>query len=150
MDEAFYENYFGYGIWYKRSADFPALQLIWPDKQGKFTWDEDFNPDWKFMQPLLDRSADFKFYEEKSTAVYTTKQVLGGAPILYVYHNDDGDWQFHSELLPDIKDARVIAFDQITKIDSSVNDVFTLEFGWRAWRNTVMDEWQKEECLNEE
>ncbi len=137
VDKAFYENYFGYCIWYKGGNDFPAVQLIWPDKQQKFPWDEDFNPDWKFKQPLLDRNVDFKFYEEKNTTVFVTKNVLEGAPILYVYHDKDGEWQFHSESSTDIKDARIIAFSQITKIDSSVNDLFGLELGWCAWRLSI-------------
>ena len=150
VDRAFYENYLGYGIWYKESNDFPVLQLVWPDKHGKFPWEDDFNSNWEFEQPLLDRSTDFKFYEKRNTAVYTSKQVLDGSPILCVYHDEDGDWQFHSELSPNIEDARIVCFDQIVKIDPSVNDIFNLEFGWRAWRESPSNLWEKEGYLSEE
>lgn len=67
---------------------------MWPDKEHNFPWDENFNTDWKFKQPLLDRNTDFKFYERRNLGVYSTSQAQEGNPILYVYHNDDGDWNF--------------------------------------------------------
>ena len=47
VDKEFYANYFGYAGWYyNMTFNFPVLQLVWPDKQNKFPWDKDFNPDW--------------------------------------------------------------------------------------------------------
>jgi hypothetical protein len=79
VDEEYYKNYVGYAGWfYDMSFDFPLLQLVWPDKQHNFPWDKDFNIDWKFKQPLLDRDTDFKFYEERNAGVYTTNQAFDG------------------------------------------------------------------------
>src|SRR5688572_26146623 len=42
----YYQNYVGYAGWfYDLTFDFPLLQLVWPDKQNKFPWEEEFNPD---------------------------------------------------------------------------------------------------------
>ena len=98
------------------SFDFPVMQLVWPDKEHRFPWDVGFFPDWKFRQPLLDRNMDFKFYEERNLGVYTTNDVLAGAPVLIVYHNLDGDWQFHSGLEPDLSDATLVCMEDITKL----------------------------------
>lgn len=146
VDEAFYPDYLGYGGWYyDESFDFPILQLVWPDKEQRFPWEENFNPDWQFLQPLLDRDTDFRFYEKRNLGVYTTKQVLDSEPILYVYHNEDGDWQFHSSSDPDINDAKLVSLESLVKKDSSLNNIYFLQYGWKAWRNSVNDEWEYEE-----
>lgn len=146
VDKEFYPNYVGYAGWfYERTFDFPILQLVWPDKENNFPWDNKFNPDWKFRQPLLDRNTDFKFYEERNLGVYTTKQALGDEPILYVYHNDDGAWQFHTSLEPNLEDAKLVSLEEITKLDPTVNELFHLQFGWKAWRVSLQDDWKYEE-----
>ena len=146
VKKEFYADYVGYAGWYyENSFDFPLLQIIWSDKQEKYPWDSDFNSDWKFKQPLLDRNTDFKFYEERNLGVYTTKQVLEGEAILFVYHNEDGDWQFHSSLDPNIGDARLVCLEEITKIDPTINEIYHLQYGWKAWRKTSESEWEWEE-----
>jgi len=143
VDKEFYTNYLGYAGWfYDMSFDFPALQLVWPDKQSKFPWESDFNPDWRFKQPLLDRSTDFKFYEERNLCVFTTKQAFAGDPILYVYHNEDGDWQFHTSTEPQLADSMVVCLEEITKLDQTINQIYHLQYGWSAWRASRDDEWQ--------
>ncbi|AXY75987.1 DUF4262 domain-containing protein [Paraflavitalea soli] len=151
VDKEHYQNYVGYAGWfYDQTFDFPLLQLVWPDKQGHFPWDKDFNADWKFKQPLLDRNTDFKFYEERNLGVYTTKQAFEGDPILYIYHNDDGDWQFHTSLDPALDDAQLVCLEEITKLDPSINEIYHLQYGWWAWRDSKDDEWQYEERATEE
>ncbi len=150
-DKAFYSNYVGYAGWfYNMTFDFPLLQLVWTDKQNRFPWEEGFNPAWKFKQPLLDRNTDFKFYEEKNLGVYTSKQALNGDPVLYVYHKNDGDWQFHTCLEPNLDDARLVCLSEMTKLDPTINDLYHLQFGWWAWRDTREDEWQYEERPDDE
>lgn len=151
VDKAYYSNYVGYGGWfYDMTFDFPLLQLVWPDKQHNFPWDKDFNPDWKFKQPLLDRSIDFKFYEERRLGVYTTRQAFNGDPVLYVYHNEDGDWHFHTSLEPKLSDSMLVSLEEITKLDPTVNELFHLQFGWRAWRDSKEGEWKFEEHPDED
>jgi hypothetical protein len=51
-----YEQYLGYGIWFYRSLKqpFPAIQLVWPDKQGRFPWEENYDKNFLRLQHLLD------------------------------------------------------------------------------------------------
>lgn len=151
VDKDYYPDYVGYaGCFYDMTFDFPVLQLVWPDKQHNFPWHKDFDPNWKFKQPLLDRNTDFKFYEERNLGVYTTSQAFNGDPILYVYHNEDGDWQFHTSLEPNLDDAKLVCLEEITKLDPTINELYHLQFGWWAWRDHKDDEWKYEEEIDEE
>jgi len=146
VDPSYYPNYVGYGCWYyDRSMDFPLYQLVWPDKQIHFPWDDAFNPNWKRKQPLLDRNTDFKFYEERNLGVFTTKQAFQGEPILYVYHDTDGDWQFHTTPEPDLGDTMLVCLEDLTKLDLTLNDIYHLDYGWRAWRESKEAEWEWEQ-----
>jgi hypothetical protein len=146
VDKEYYHYYVGYAGWfYNMTFDFPLLQLVWPDKQHNFPWDENFNQEWKFKQPLLDRNIDFKFYEERRLGVYTTKQAFNGDPILYVYHNDDGDWQFHTSREPNLDDAMLVSLEEITKLDPTINELYHLQYGWWAWRDNKNEDWKYEE-----
>lgn len=150
VDKEFYHNYVGYAArFYNHTFNFPLLQLVWPDKQNNLPWDKDFNAAWKFKQPLLDRNTDFKFYEERNLGVYTTRQAFNGDPILYVYHNEDGDWQFHTSLEPNLPDSMLVCLEGIVKLDSSINEIYDLQFGWRAWRDNKEAEWNREEHPDE-
>ena len=138
-----YQDYVGYAGWYNdNSFDFPLLQMVWPDKNGHFPWDDAFNPNFKFQQPLLDRNLDFKFLEERNLGVYTTSEVLNGAPIRFVYHNEDGDWQFHSEQEPNLDHAKVVCLEDLVKGDPSLNEVYYLNYGESAERKNIGSEWQ--------
>ena len=33
-----YEAFLGYALWYYNGDDFPALQLIWPDREHRYPW----------------------------------------------------------------------------------------------------------------
>ena len=61
VHEDYLKDYFGYGFWYNDHKSFPALQLVWTDRNDKFPWDKDFDEEFRFKQPLLDRNVDFKF-----------------------------------------------------------------------------------------
>ncbi|QKG52052.1 DUF4262 domain-containing protein [Hymenobacter sp. BRD67] len=145
VDRDWYGYYFGYGIWFNQGIDFPALQIVWPDKQALYPWEEGFNPAWKAGQPLLDRNLDFRFREERNVAVFTTQQVLDGLPILRVIHEADGDWQFLCDTTYVLDDLKIVALEQLTKRDPTINELFQLNYGWQARRVVKAAEWQEEE-----
>lgn len=140
--QTYYPYYVGYACWFYKSADFPLIQLVWPDKQHRFPWETEFNPDWKFLQPLLDRNTDFLFYEPRNLGVYTTRHFFEGEPICYVYHNSNGDWQFHTSLEPQLEDAKLVALEVITQKDPTINSIFHLKYGWWAWRRDIHSDWE--------
>ena len=136
-------NYFGYAIDFYNTRDFPALQLTWTDRTNKFPWEPDFEEEFKYRQPLLDRNVDFKFREEKNLGVFTTRQFLEeNKPILRVVHDGDGDWQF---LTGDqiVDDARLVSLQEMTLRDITLNEVFNLDYGQAADRNLIGDFWRR-------
>jgi hypothetical protein len=62
----------------------------------------------------------------------------------------DGDWQFHTSLEPDFNDAKLVCLEEITKLDPTINELYHLQLGWRAWRNTREDVWQYEADTTDE
>jgi hypothetical protein len=150
VNQESYSDYFGYAGWYyKNEFDFPALQLVWPDKESKWPWENDFNENWKFKQPLLDRNMHFKFHEEDNLGVYTTHHVFEGKPILYVHHNEDVDWQFHTEYEPNIEDSKIVCLNDLIEKDPTLNEVYYLNFGQTAYRTEIGAEWTIEESETE-
>src|ERR1051326_978968 len=55
VSRAFYPYYLGTAIWFYRSINngFPVMQIVWPDKNGKFTWQEGYDVHYNARQPLL-------------------------------------------------------------------------------------------------
>jgi hypothetical protein len=50
-----YDCYLGTAIWFyaKSPRPFPCLQMVWPDRYGRFPWDPGCVPEVKADQPLL-------------------------------------------------------------------------------------------------
>lgn len=136
-------DYFGYGIdFYK--GQFPAYQIVWADRKQKFPWEENFEKEFTYRQPLLDRNVDFKFREDKNLGVITNRQFLEeGKPILYVEHDDNGDWTFLTgdELLS--SDARLICLEDMVELDQSLNQLFNLDYGEFAQRKSKKHKWER-------
>lgn len=143
VDSRNLQDYFGYAIDFYNSSEFPALQLIWTDRNDKFPWEEDFEEEFVFKQPLLDRNAYFKFREAKNLAAFTTRQWLEQRrPILRVVHDNDGDWQFLTgDQMPE--DIRIVALEQLILSDKTLNEVFNLEYGEAAERQFVGGKWTR-------
>ena len=143
-------HYFGNAINYYNSQDFPAFQLIWTDRNNNFPWDKDYEEEFKFRQPLLDRNANFKFREEKNLGIFTTRQWLEhDKPILRVVHDNDGDWQFLTgDQMPD--DIKLVALEQMTLKDKTLNEVFNLDFGESAEREFIGGHWTRMETQDDE
>jgi Domain of unknown function (DUF4262) len=134
-------DYFNAAINYFGDNNFPAIQLIWTDRNDKFPWEQDFEEEFTHDQPLLDRNMEFKFREPTNLATFTTRQWLEeDKPILSVVHDEDGDWQFlTNDQLPE--DAKIVALEQLIIRDKTLNQVFDLEYGEKAEREFIGGKW---------
>jgi hypothetical protein len=150
VDSRNISDYFGQAIRYYKTADFPAIQLVWTDRNNKFPWDNNYEEEFVFRQPLLDRNADFKFREAKNLGVFTTKQWLElEKPILRVSHDNDGDWQFLTgDQMPE--DARLVHLEHLTIKDKTLNDVFNLDYGEEANREYIGGNWTRTKNVDDE
>ena len=152
VDNRNIEDYFGGALNYYENEKFKAIQLIWTDRKDKFPWEENFEEEFLYKQPLLDRNADFKFNEPKNLTTFTTRQWLEEQkPILLVVHDHDGDWQFLTGEQT-IEDAKIVALGEIVKRDNTLNELFDLECGEEAEREYIGGKWtrNKTEIDNEE
>jgi hypothetical protein len=48
-----YRKTLTWALWFYGNANFPALQLFWPDKLNRFPWDPDFREQLRDRQPDL-------------------------------------------------------------------------------------------------
>lgn len=50
-----YRDYLGYAVWFYRSLPkpFPAMQLVWPDKDGRFPWEANYDERFLNLQKPL-------------------------------------------------------------------------------------------------
>ena len=142
MKKAHYPDYLGYAGWYNdNSWNFDTIQLIWPDKNSNFPYDESFSKSLKYIQPLLDRNEHFKFLEEKNLDVYITDDILCGGVITHVYHNKDGSWQFFSSDNPSLDEVSTISLAEVVKHDLSLNEIYYLNLGEAAYRDKKSNDW---------
>ncbi len=143
-------DYFGTAINYYKTREFPAIQLIWTDRNDQFPWDKNYESEFKFRQPLLDRNAKFKFREEWNLGVFTTRQFLDlNKPILRVVHDHNGDWQFLTgdQLL---QDARLVTLASVVEMDNTLNEVFNLDYGEAAERENIGKKWIRSKVQDDE
>jgi hypothetical protein len=66
-----------------------------------------------------------------------------------VVHDEDGDWQFLTgDQMPE--DVKIVALEQMTLYDPTLNDVFNLDYGEEAERNFIGDKWIRNSSTPEE
>ena len=53
-----YGNYLGTATRFYSRDDFPVLQLIYPDREGRWPWEEGVSPEFQRIQPVLADSED--------------------------------------------------------------------------------------------
>lgn len=53
VERVWYDGLLGYANWFYDGTDYPVLQCVWPDRNHRYPWESDFNPDWVYAQPLL-------------------------------------------------------------------------------------------------
>lgn len=134
-------DYFGYVIDFYKTDIFPALQLVWPDRNNLLPWESGFEEEFKYKQPLLDRNAAFKFSEEKDLIVNCSRQFQENKqPILHVLHQQDGTWDFLSAGA-DEHDTISVSLGKMVQTDPTLNNLFNLDYGEQALRTTGDGKW---------
>lgn len=93
-------------------------------------------------------NSPWPFADSRRVAVFTTADVLDRSlPIVHVTHDeDDGAWQFHSAngAPDDVTEARVVALEEIVRMDPTIAELADLPCGWRAFRSAPGAPWERE------
>ena len=81
--------------------------------------------------------------ENLNIHVFTTRFVIKEkSPILKVYHDDDGDWQFiGKETNLKEEDAMVVSLGEILNFDPSLKQILSLPMGSNAYRPDQYSQW---------
>src|SRR5262245_8224247 len=89
---------------------------------------------------------NWQFDDPPNTTSFTTTFVLDGSPILRVYHDYEGGWQFHGAAdHPATTDVcRVVSLGCMIDGDSSLAQLRDLPHGWCATRRSVKARWVRE------
>lgn len=144
-----FREYFGYARWLYRGSNFPMLQLVWPDRAGRFPWDAGYPESLFWRQRLLGACArwphGFPFPAPPNVACFTTKQVRAGAPILSVAHDSEGAWQFLTGERVNEADAQLVALEEVLARDPTLAQLGNLPPGHVAARETASAPWVRAE-----
>jgi len=84
------------------------------------------------------------FTDPRNVGVFTTKFVMEGEPICFVYRDwEDAAWQFLSDRATEQKDAMLVCLEEIFRIDQSIGELADLPAGWMASRPRRDGVWER-------
>lgn len=150
VDPRYHREYLGYARWLYRGSDFPVLQIVWPDRDGRFPWDDGYPAALFARQRVLGRTSrwphGWPFPDPPNVVTFTSRQVVREKqPIRLVTHNDDGAWQFHTGHPVSLDDAMIVALEQMVRIDPTLTELGGLGCGRSATRAEVGAAWERSE-----
>lgn len=84
------------------------------------------------------------FKDPEKLAVITLSRILNDSkPILYVVHDEDGDWQFLDGDDVSEEDAETVALRRVFERDRTVGELADLPTNWTAERAAVGQPWTR-------
>ncbi|GAB5900992.1 hypothetical protein OKHIL_68010 [Mycolicibacterium mageritense] len=95
--------------------------------------------------------SDWPFATPVNIAAFTTRQVLeDGLPVLTVFHDHQGEWQFVCETPDPIREIELACMGCVVGADPSLRALADLPVGWLAFRPSPEHEWYREEMPPDE
>jgi hypothetical protein len=89
-------------------------------------------------------SEEWPFRDSPEVEALASARVMNGEPILLVTHDAaDGGWQFLCGSTDRAVEVRAVELGELVSRDSSLCALADLPLGWRAWRATARDSWQR-------
>ncbi|MFN3649349.1 MAG: DUF4262 domain-containing protein [Armatimonadota bacterium] len=159
VDPQFYARFLGCGLRYYQ-REFPCLQCVWPDKLGRFPWNEGAPPWFRLRQPLLCcdlvhlshcrefchlDDPDWPFPPPRRARVRTTGAIAsGGECARCVVHGvARDDWRFLPDPSARLRDAIEISLSELVTRDPSLTSLADLPPEWMAWREAPGSPWRR-------
>ncbi|MBF5005118.1 DUF6882 domain-containing protein [Diaphorobacter caeni] len=95
--------------------------------------------------------ADWPFDEPVSTATFTTRHVMDGSlPVLEVFHDHDGEWQFLCGTTTESADVKLVCMGCVLERDASLFGLADLPPGWCADRAAPGEPWIRDVFAQED
>jgi hypothetical protein len=73
-------------------------------------------------------------FTDPKLGVFTSTRVRDGLPVLLVFHDGDGDWQFLSSVEESADEGLHIHVSHLLDNDETLGQLADLPLGWKAWR----------------
>lgn len=148
---------FGWALWFYRSAPPLFLQVVWPDRNGRFPSDSGCEQECQMSQPMLwipkeehpisawtfaIQETDWPFAEPQDTEALTTKRIaFKNDPVLTVSHDPDGTWQFLDGQSHDVDDLILLHLRHVMDKYPEIGELADLPVGMEARRKDSGSEW---------
>jgi hypothetical protein len=145
--QQWYRRFFGAGIDFYRQPPLPMVQVIWPDREGRFPWEAEVEESCRRSQPSLWMPPDdhppgpwtetdpYEGWPFRTSLPYTLVRVSPGAPAIgRVLREPDGSWWFLGAG-DDREAAEEAKLRDVTDAHPDVLEVADLRPGERADRN---------------
>ncbi|MBU8820353.1 hypothetical protein KL864_31215 [Mycolicibacterium goodii] len=95
--------------------------------------------------------SDWPFATPPNIVAFTTRQVVeDGLPVLTVFHDHQGEWQFLCETPDPVREIKVACMGCVVGADPSLQELADLPEGWLAFRPSPEREWYREEMQPDE
>jgi hypothetical protein len=159
IDEGWYRPLFGQAIDFSMAPPLPFLQVVWPDRAGRFPWEEGFDLTFAQSQPQLHippkdhpmgrwssllAPDPWPYPDPHDTPVFATRRITDdGGPVLAVHHDLDGSWQFVDNGPKETEDIALVHLGHIVGADPTVVELADLPIGWMAFRASPMEAWTR-------
>lgn len=114
-----------------------ALQVVWPDKQHRYPWHDDF------AHPQAQPVPGWPFTDAPDTYVFTTRHVTQlGAPLQDFYRDEDGNYEFLSAFGAVEAEAQLVSLYFMFSLDPTISQLATLPPGSSAHRSRPGEPWK--------
>jgi hypothetical protein len=87
---------------------------------------------------------DWPFRELTNAVSFASAKLLSGSPVLLVYHDHDGDWQFLHGQIEEEDECVIICMGCAFQRSPSIGQLAQLPVGWKAYRESENDPWVTE------
>lgn len=152
VNPSWYPDLLGLAMDFYRRPPLPVMQLIWPDRHGRFPWEpdagercrthqpqlwlpkDDHPPSlWTRLNELMDSPFPGTGIDE---LVIGSKRVISGeAPIAGIVHTHDGEWEFlDGEPIESEADLGMVHLRHLVSDHPHIRDFADLPRGHAAWQ----------------
>lgn len=166
VDPGWHEDLFGQALGFCRGRTPTFLQLVWPDREGRFPWDEGVEAFCRDAQPMLwlpwdqhpkgawthlRETPDWPFGDVcPQTMVYTMKAIAdGAAEITGVFRDHEGVWQFLDGSQPSLDTVTQLHLRHIVDHHPHVARFADLRPGEQVWQQADGD-WHRSAVPHED
>lgn len=124
-----------------------AIVCIFGCRNAEQTIPPERPSDTKIESPQQDdvpMTSEWPFEDAENTAVISLTRIMdGSSSILYVVHDEEGDWQFLDGGDVSEEDAAMVSLRRVADLDASIKTLADLPVGWAAERESADVAWER-------